>query len=362
MKLDVLLLHAALSPAPKAIDAWKEWYGSTQLEGMSAASYRLIPLVHAHLVELGYEGTELQRIKGIRRRLWVEGEQRVFKGVPLLRDLQERFGRLVLLKGAPLAALYYQDFGLRAMHDLDVLVEEARALKTVEFLLSSGWKIDIHPKPRRVDAEFLTFRHGAGFIHPSGVEFDIHWRMSFLGSRPGIDAPVWSAIEPFDLKGLPCWTLCATDHLFHTLIHGILYSPAPASRWVADAIWILKSGRTVDFVRIADLSRHYGVGLYVAAALRVLREEFAVNVPDWEPGDAGFWMRREFHRETTDWYETKSHEMVASTLHRYARTGASFWDLGRLARYCQFQWDLTTVQGAKVWLRRLAGREGARAG
>ena len=359
MSLDLQLLHAGLSPGPKAIEAWKSWYRATELENMPIASYRLMPLVHAHLVEVGYEGPELQRIKGIRRRLWVEGEQRVYKGVPFLRDLQERFGRVVLLKGAPLAALYYRDFGLRAMYDLDVLIDEERALEVIEYLLAAGWKLDIHPTPRCVDAEFLTFRHGAGFRHESGVELDIHWRVSYLGSRPGIDALVRDAIEPFDLKGFRCWTLCATDHLFHTLIHGILYSPSPASRWVADAVWILKSGRPIDFSRIEALSRHYEVELYVEAALNTLRDEFAVAVPSLDFGGVGFWARQEFRRETTDWFASGPHLLVASTLHRYARTGSSFVNLPSLLRYCQFQWDLTTADGAKAKLRRLLGKLGA---
>ncbi|WP_031499746.1 nucleotidyltransferase family protein [Bryobacter aggregatus] len=354
--LDVLLLEAALAPKVRAIKAWQEWYAATQLEHVPGASYRLLPLVHAHLVEVGYAGSELSRIKGIRKKLWLEGEQRVYRGVPVLRELQERFGRVVLLKGAPLASLYYRDFGLRAMHDLDVLVEEERAIDVIDFLMQQGCEIDLHPTPLRLDAEFTTFRHGAGFRHPGGVEFDIHWRMSYLGSRPGIDGPVREKVEAFPLKGGEFWTLCTTDHFFHTLIHGILYNPSPASRWVADAVWILQSGCPVDFGRISELSVHYGVEPYVSAALACLREQFGLDVPVLEFGQTSFWKQIEFRRETTDWYESGPHVFVASTLYRYGRTGASYWNLPRLMRFCQYQMDLTTMEAVRERGRRLTRR------
>jgi len=355
MNSDKLILEAALGDKEPAFEAWRNWFAAGNLDLLPGASIRLMPLVHANLARHGYSGGEVARLKGIRRKLWVEGEQRIFNALPYLKHFSAEFGRLILLKGAPLAALYYKDFGLRPMSDLDVLVEEHSALKLMHFLLGEGWTMVIHPQPRKLDEEFLTFRHGAGFKGPNGVEIDVHWRLSYFGTRPGIDSIVREAAEPFDLRGFPAWTLCPTDHLFHAMLHGIQYNPYPASRWVADAIYLLRNPRGIDFRRLEKLAAHYNVAPYIALAANVLRRDFAVPFPDLNLLEPGWWLRQELRRETSNWFTTPKPIVVAATLHRYARTGASWWNLPRLARYCQFQWDLTTAEGWQGNLRRVTG-------
>lgn len=352
MNPDILILKAALDPPQSAIAAWQAWYDAGNIELLQGASHRLMPLVHTNLVKAGYNGPELDRIKGMRRRLWVEAEQRIHNALPFLRELQLRHGRLILLKGAPLAALYYRDFGLRPMADLDLLVEEQQALAIIAELQQGGWQIVIEPTPLRLDEEFLTFRHGAGFRGPKGVELDIHWRMSYFGTRPGIDTLVREAAEPFELRGWSTWTLAPTDHLFHAMIHGVQYNPFPASRWVADAVTLIRNPRGIDWQRLRQLALHYDVTPYIALAAQILREQFHIDVPPLEFPVPSWWLRQEFRRETTNWFSTSKPVFIASTLHRYRRTGASFWNLGRLARFCQFQWDLTTPDGwRRNWQR-----------
>jgi len=353
MNSDYDVLHAALSDGPRAIEAWTRWQNAGHLDKMPGDAYRLMPLVHAHLVAVGYEGKELGLVKGIRRRLWVEGEQRVYTALPFLKDLTQRFGKLIFLKGAPLAALIYKDFGMRPMSDLDVLVEEEVALAVVQHLVAGGWQMVIHPQPRTVDQEFMSFRHGMGFKHACGVELDVHWHLSYLGTRPGLDKIVREAAEPFNLKGLNCWTLCPTDHLFHAMVHGILYNPFPASRWIADAMWIMRSDRAVDFKRIEELARHYDVSPHVKAAISLLKNEFGAEIPELELKAAGYWLRQEFERDTKNWLDCPKARVIAATLYRYRRTGSSFLSIGKLWRYCQFQWDLTTTAGFVNNLKRL---------
>jgi hypothetical protein len=146
--------------------------------------------------------------------------------------------------------------------------------------------------------------------------------------------------------------LAPTDHLFHAMIHGVQYNPFPASRWVADAVTLIRYPRGIDWQRLRQLTLHYNVAPYIALAAQILREQFHIEVPPLEFPAPSWWLRQEFRRETTNWFSTSKPVFIASTLHRYRRTGASFWNLGRLARFCQFQWDLTTPAGwRRNWQR-----------
>lgn len=351
MNRDYQLLHAALDPGQSAIDAWRDWHDSGQLELMGGAAFRLLPLVHSNLTSLGYDSPELAKIKGIRRKLWVEGEQRIFNALPVIRQLQERFGKVIFLKGAPLGTLYYKDLGLRPMSDLDLWIEEKHALAAITFLQEAEWKLDLHPTPFRIDEEFLTFRHGVGFKGPGNVEVDLHWHLSYYGCKPGIDAPILDAVVPFHFRQLDGWTLSATDHVFHAMLHGMQYNAISTCRWVADVAYLMR--HDVDWKRVAWLTEHYGVGPYIEMAAEILRREFHFEVPPLYNGAPGWWLRREIDRETGNWQTLPFWKVVPGTMHRYSRSGASLWNVPRLLRYCLFQWDLTTREGWISNVRRL---------
>ena len=347
------LLHACLSEGEIAIESWKRWFARGGLDELTADTFRMLPLAHSNLARIGYSGAEMGRLLGIRKKFWVEGEQRVHRALPELQELKKRFGNLTLLKGLPLASGIYQDLALRPMADIDVLVEEDAAIEAVNYFQSSGWEKVIHPTPLRIDREFLTFRHSIGFRSKQGVEFDLHWSITSKGSRPGIDEVLRKTSVPFEFRGFSGQTLCNTGHFFHTLIHGSLYNPLPAYRWVADAVWLLRHSGGIDFRRFEELVRVYDVAPYIHAQLQILYDDFGLQGPSFQLEPAGWWLKQEFKQETMNWYECPPHTTILATLYRYRRTGASFQDLGRLARFCQFQWDLTTKEGWQNKLKRL---------
>jgi len=358
--LERLILRAALAQGDDAVQAWREYYRRTELEDMPMSSFRLMGLVHSHMTALGYTGPEMGRIKGIRRKLWLEGEQLVFRCLPLLAELKRICGRVIVLKGAPMAALYYRDFGLRPMADVDILVPEETALTAMDWLLAQGFTRSIHPQPIRVDREFLSFRHGANF-EKGPIALDLHWHVSNLATRPAADRRFWRDAEPFPLKGLELETLSAEGHLLHALVHGVLFNPFPAFRWVADAATILRSRPNFDWSRFQEYSHELDLAAFAAPGLRFLRDEFDEKIPDTvltaEP--KGFTGRAEFACLTKPATTQGPAAVIAGAWRQYRRTGGAMWQPGRMSRYFRFIWNLRDLKAAR---RSVAHWRGNRAG
>ncbi len=365
-ELERLVLEAALGQGDSAVAAWRKYYGEVALEGMPMSTFRLLGLVHANLAAQGYTGEEMGRVKGIRRRLWVEGEQLLFRCLPVLRELPGVAGRVALLKGAPMAAVYYKDFGLRPMTDIDILIPEDAALPAMAWLSEQGFKCTIYPEPRRVDREFLTYRHGANYAK-GDIEIDLHWHVSPLATRPGADSELWRDVEPLNLKGLRLETLGAEGHLYHAVVHGVLWNPFPAFRWVADAVTILRAKPAFDWDRFLGYARRLRVENYVAPCLRYLREDFGSPVPErvlteLESRRLGFCARSEFARQTLPVTTQSAAVVAAGTWHQYRRTGAGIANLPRIARYFGYTWNLQDWDTAKREINRWRQNRRARTG
>src|SRR5262249_7172758 len=109
----LLLLKAALLSDDAAIDAWHQWNRSVDIETLDEGSNRLIPLLSYNLERLGLGTDDSARFRGYRRKTW-------FRNQLSLRTLEstlESFRRIdldaIVLKGIPLAFLYYPDASTR---------------------------------------------------------------------------------------------------------------------------------------------------------------------------------------------------------------------------------------------------------
>src|SRR6476659_6794479 len=76
------------------------------------------------------------------RRTWHRNQMLVFRARPLLARIGEVTGRTLVLKGgAMVSSAYYDDLGVRALLDLDVLVQRHSVEPLVDWALEHGWHI-----------------------------------------------------------------------------------------------------------------------------------------------------------------------------------------------------------------------------
>jgi hypothetical protein len=268
----LLVLHAALDPAPTAALAWQRWREAVEFDAVDHGSTRLLPLVYRNLGADAFDAEVGGRLKGLYRRSWSHN-QWIFKRAAGAIALLEGAGiKTLITKGASLAVLSYGDVGVRPMDDVDVLVPIERTAEAIEVLSGAGWSPD-HDDP----LAWTEVHHSLGFVGAERGNVDLHW---FSLWQPASDAELWRASVSLELSGAATRAPCSADQLLLACVHGTPWSPLPPFRWIADAVTLIRSaGERLDWDRLVAEAERRRVSVAVAAALDYLSEEFGAAIP-----------------------------------------------------------------------------------
>ena len=267
---ELLLLRAALLPPPASEVAWRALRPRFALDDIRAEPYRLVPLLHQNLVRCGVEDPDLGRMRGIRRRTWVENTLRLRGLAGSLECLRAAGIETLVLKGAALAVSTYDDIGLRPMGDVDVMVPVEQRDAAFDALAAVGW-----PEPVASDRRFFPYRHGYELLRPEGASLDLHWQLGqnlVLRDDPARSTDAfWAAAEPTCIAGVSTRVLCPADALLHVVTHGFNWMSDAHLHWAADAWTIVgAAGDSLDWDRFVRESSRRGALLTARAALEYL--------------------------------------------------------------------------------------------
>ncbi|HEX9000296.1 MAG TPA: nucleotidyltransferase family protein [Blastocatellia bacterium] len=280
-----LLLKAALFRGNAFDAAWREWRSRVDIERLDIASHRLLPLLCRNLKQHGVEDDWLPRIKGVYRQSWYKNKLLFNRGAQLLRQLQAAGVRTLLLKGAVLSKVYYEDDGARAMTDFDLLVPAAQAGLADETMKQHGWRAKtVYPifgrKYRIARASLaLPLMHACCFADRDGYEADLHWSLFFERRHRQADDEFWTNAQPIEFEGVPTLMLDATDQLFHVCVHGAEWNAMPPCRWVADALMIVRRAPQIEWQRMAAHAERLRLVPALRDTLAYLQRAFQVEVP-----------------------------------------------------------------------------------
>jgi hypothetical protein len=268
----LLVLHAALDPAPAAAAAWQRWREVVEFDDVDHGSTRLLPLVYRNLGAKAFDAEVAGRLKGLYRRSWSHN-QLIFKRAAEAIAVLEREGiETLVTKGASLALLSYGDVGVRPMDDVDVLVPIERTAAAIEALSGAGWS-PAHEEP----LDWTEVHHSLDFASTDSGHVDLHW---FSLWQPASDKELWRASVSLELAGAATRAPCPADQLLLACVHGTPWSPLPPFRWIADAVTVIRAGgERLDWDRFAAEAERRRLTVATAAALAYLREEFDAEVP-----------------------------------------------------------------------------------
>jgi hypothetical protein len=268
----LLVLHAALDPAPAAAVAWQRWRAAVKFDDVDHGSTRLLPLVYRNLGAEAFDAEVAGRLKGLYRRSWSHNQLIFKRAAEAIAVLEDAGIETLITKGASLALLSYGDVGVRPMDDVDVLVPLDRTAEAIEVLSAAGWKPD-HEDP----AAWTRVHHSLGFAGADRGEVDLHW---FSLWQPASDVELWRASVPLELAGTATRAPCPADQLLLTCVHGTPWSPLPPFRWIADAVTVIRSaGEQLDWERLVAEAERRCLTVATASALAYLGEEFGAAVP-----------------------------------------------------------------------------------
>ncbi|MGI9037743.1 MAG: nucleotidyltransferase domain-containing protein [Gemmatimonadota bacterium] len=270
-----ILLRAGLLDAPASIEAWRSYVGSLEPGEMHGGTHEILPLVYSNLRHIAQADDRLESIKPYYFRAWGRNQTafRILRDVvPLLEDAGIE---TLIIKGAAVVPLYYEDNGARGMGDIDVLVRVESFGDAVERLREAGWRT-FYWHPDHFD---VRFEHAIAFLNERGESVDLHCHLLMACCEPGADDRFWQSSRSVEIEGVRTRTLSAEHHLIHTCVHGMNWVQEPLVRWVTDATRIIRSTDVIDWESLVSTAAERGVAPAVGPPLDYLRRTFDLPVP-----------------------------------------------------------------------------------
>jgi hypothetical protein len=271
-----LLLQSALLNGPAAVAAFEEWRGRFgDRSEFRWGVLRLLPLVYQNLHAHGVRDPLMGRMRGMYRKTFCETHQLFHHTAPVVRELVSHGLPVLLLKGAPLVLSYYRNHAVRPMADLDLWVPRDRVHAAIQIMMEAGYVCT-----ESYDADALHYRHAVNFIHPSGGDIDLHWRMLYETRDPALDEMIWLTGEPLEFLGVPVRQPDPTAMLLTVIMHGVRWNEETPIRWIPDALTILRTrGPAIQWQRLVSTARKYRLSSRLGRGLAYLVETFEAPVP-----------------------------------------------------------------------------------
>jgi hypothetical protein len=234
-----LLARAALSPLPRALQAWSTWRSQFDLDATSWAEVRLLGAIAPRIAELEPGADIAARLTGIQKFLWVNSSACLAAAAPAVRTLHNEAIPGLLMKGSARVAENPGALAERLIRDVDVLVPFEMAQRAAELLMADGWELTGWQLGPYHDAPFAA-HHAWAFTRGKG-EIDLHHFSNTLNRLAGDDDALWHRSRTIQWQGVPLKVPAASDALLIALIHGVRFSEGGNADWVVDAARLLSS-------------------------------------------------------------------------------------------------------------------------
>jgi hypothetical protein len=226
-----------------AVDAW---LAGVEIDNLDEAALELTGFLYRRMVDIDLDHIARTNLAWSYRRTWHRNQMLLFRARPLLARIGEVTGRTLVLKGgAMVSSAYYDDLGVRALVDLDVLVQRHSVEALVDWALEHGWHIVKGFDPE----DIYVVHHAIDLAYADEGAVDLHWALLVQGRNPSRDAELLASSLPAQLGDLPIHVLPPSAQLFHTAAH----ARPVGIRHVVDAISIiLQHGDELDWTELVD--------------------------------------------------------------------------------------------------------------
>lgn len=288
-----------------------------------ATLHRLRPLLFKHLKSMGkaaavpsavWASIEQHATHTIRRNFVLTNEL-----ARLLKAFREAGIEAIPFKGPIVAMRAYGNLGLRAFHDLDILLHREDMLKAKKLLLGLGYKAPW--KQNDVwEEQHIETQLGCDFVSANGiVNVELHWSFIQKWLSYEIDpAEVWSRAENYEVLGERTQVVAFEDLLPFLCAHGAKHHWERLF-WIVDIAEIVSAEPRIGWEQILKQTAANGswrilaLGLYLAQNLieAPLPSEVATAINS-DPGvgklarQVGTWLFNEDHRlKSGSWPETQ---------------------------------------------------------
>ena len=237
------LVRACVRVGADAAEAFDRFIGDRDPKELPSVDTQLLPFVYRALTDGDADHPHRALLKRYYVNNWSTNNVLFRQAAPCLEHLSATGDPAVLLKGSAMSSdAYYADSGVRAMADVDILIDPDRLPGLVDWALETGWR---PIWDQTTVEEILAVSHAAGLQNDAtGAQMDVH--QSLLGrdrSRVLDEKLIGSRVETTLGNGL-----VFVPRAEHMLVHALCHANASGLRNVVDAIHLIESPKhTIDW-------------------------------------------------------------------------------------------------------------------
>lgn len=268
------LLLACFAPDEAAKRALRHCSEHWPDAGGDSATVLLLPLLYRRWP------AEPGQIVGLGQRAycatWNRNRERMAQLIEIAAGFREAGIRWMALKGAALALRQYVDLGLRAMSDVDVLIQPKDLSRAVLLLHRAGYRAEEDATAAAILRQ-ARVRHAWQFFGEPDWNLDLHWRPVSRCYSPEVTRMFWDQAEAVRFGDNEILVPSPSDQLFHVCVHGLQWDWSRKIRWIADALSVLRA--PMNWAHMSQLAESSGMSFRLAEALTFLLERFQAPIP-----------------------------------------------------------------------------------
>ena len=241
--------------------------------------HRIRPLVHTAILRAGIH-VPAWLTDTLKETAYAEIERSLRMASECIR-LQKEFARkkipMLIVKGAPLAAIAYGNIAMKEARDIDILVAPENVLDAASVLKSLAYVLSEPALTQDQFTRFIPHSKEAAFLHlATGTMTELHWRLVDTGEL----LLEVSARGPSQEVVLPVGALAtlADEPLFAYLcLHGASHNWFRL-KWLADLNAFVSTRDEDELQRLVAYAQTCGAGRSASVALQLCHDLFA---PSW---------------------------------------------------------------------------------
>jgi hypothetical protein len=230
----------------------------------------------------------------------------------ILNALREKAIPVIVMKGAYLAQDIYDDFALRSMGDVDILVKKDHLLDVNQILLALGYRLELEYGDW---SYYLANHYHFLYVSPDeSMRLEVHWHIQMPGQPFRIDEnEVWERALPTTVAGVETMAFCPEDLLIQICIqvtfqHPFDYYPLRSLYDIAEVVRFF--GDHMNWLQVQQRSHQWGSEKCVYLALCLTRELLSANLPDLVLSDLE---PQDFDQRFTGWARERMFTKVGVT-------------------------------------------------
>ncbi len=200
----------------------------------------------------------------------------------ILRELQDANIKVILLKGAAIAELAYNDLALRPIGDIDLLVQEQDFPKIKELLVNIGYE-PTESLPILAPGEAVEYAHyfeQIRFFNEGQLLIEIHFRLVNMGI-PKVEEMVWQNAVRVKICGVDTLTPSVEDSLLLLCIHANQHNYCMIRLFCDIAELIRNFSGEINWRSFLDIVRKRRLNSSIYYTLYFTSKLLGVNIPQY---------------------------------------------------------------------------------